>query len=286
MSIADRRLRLRALLNGKRCVTAASVFDPLSARIAEDLGYDVGILAGSVASLVVTGAPDLMGLTAGELAEQARRIGQAADLGLLVDADDGYGNALNVGRTVASLESAGIAALTLEDTLLPLPYGRPVPDRLVPLEEGVGKLRAALAARADSGMLVVGRTSALELTTLDDAVQRLAAYAVAGADAIFPVGVTELSQLQAIREAIALPMILYVDRPALSDVGALASLGVRIAVQPHTPIWAAMQAVHDTMKALRDGVSPDALTGLPDVDFQRRVTRQAHYERYLATYLR
>ena len=285
MSIADRRLRLRALLNGNRCVTAASVFDPLSARIAEDLGYDVGILAGSVASLVVTGAPDLMGLTAGELAEQARRIGQAADLGLLVDADDGYGNALNVGRTVASLESAGVAALTLEDTLLPLPHGRPAADRLVPLEEGVGKLRAALAARADSGMLVVGRTSALELTTLDDAVKRLAAYAAAGADAIFPVGVTELSQLRAIREAIALPMILYVDRPALADVGALASLGVRIAVQPHTPIWAAMQAVHDTMKALRDGVPPDALPGLPDADFRRRVTRQAHYERYLATYL-
>ena len=286
MSIRDRRQRLRVLLAGNRCVTTASVFDPLSARIAEDLGHEVGILAGSIASLVVTGAPDLMGLTAAELAEQARRIGQATDLSLLVDADDGYGNALNVGRTVASLESAGIAALTLEDTLLPLPYGRPVADRLVPLEEGVGKLRAALAARADSGMLVVGRTSALELTTLDDAIQRLSAYAAAGADAIFPVGVTELSQLQAIRQVIALPMIVYVDRPALYDLAALAALGVRIAVQPHTPIWAAVKAVHDTMKALRDGVPPEALPGLPDADFQRRVTRQAHYERYLADYLR
>lgn len=285
MSIADRRLQLRALMASNRCVTAASVFDPLSARIAEDLGYEVGILAGSVASLVVTGAPDLMGLTAAELSEQARRIGQAADLTLLVDADDGYGNALNVGRTVASLESAGIAAMTLEDTLLPLPFGRPVADRLVPLEEGVGKLGAALAARADSGMLVVGRTSALELTTLDDAIRRLSAYAAAGADAIFPVGVTELSQVQAIRQAIALPMILYVDRPALYDFAALASLGVRLAVQPHAPIWAAMQAVHDAMKALRDGVPPEALSGLPDADFRHRVTRKAHYERHLADYM-
>lgn len=286
MSIRDRRQRLRALLNGSRCAATASVFDPLSARIAEDLGHEVGILAGSVASLVVTGAPDLMGLTAAELAEQARRIGQAADLSLLVDADDGYGNALNVGRTVASLEAAGVAAMTLEDTLLPLPYGRPVADRLVPLEEGLGKLRAALAARADSGMLVVGRTSAAELTTLDDAIRRLSAYAAAGADAIFPVGVTELSQLQAIRQAVALPMILYVDRPALYDFEALAALGVRVAVQPHAPIWAAVQAVHDTMKALRDGVPPEALAGLPDADLQRRVTRQAHYERTLADFLR
>ena len=286
MSTRDRRQRLRALLNGSRCAATASVFDPLSARIAEDLGHEVGILAGSVASLVVTGAPDLMGLTAAELAEQARRIGQAADLSLLVDADDGYGNALNVARTVASLEAAGVAAMTLEDTLLPLPYGRPVADRLVLLEEGLGKLRAALAARADSGMLVVGRTSAAELTTLDDAIGRLSAYADAGADAIFPVGVTELSQLQAIRQAVALPMILYVDRPALYDFEALAALGVRVAVQPHAPIWAAVQAVHDTTKALRDGVPPEALAGLPDADFQRRVTRQAHYERTLADFLR
>ena len=105
-----------------------------------------------------------MVLTLGEFAEQAYRICRAGNLPLLVDADHGYGNALNAKRTVEELETAGVAALTIEDTLLPAPFGALGKTRLVPLEEGVGKMRAALAGRQDPSLVVVGRTSAVAAT--------------------------------------------------------------------------------------------------------------------------
>ena len=140
----ERRARFREHMEGNTCLRPGSVFDPISARIAEDLGFEIGIFAGSVASLTVLGAPDLIVLTLKEFAEQAYRICRAGNLPLMVDADHGYGNALNVMRTITELERAGVAALTIEDTLLPAQYGHKSTD-LIPLDEGVGKMRAASA---------------------------------------------------------------------------------------------------------------------------------------------
>src|SRR6201996_4608952 len=148
MNWTDRRRRFRAILKGDRCYHPASVFDPLSARIAQDLGFEVGMFAGSTASLTVLGAPDLILITLSEFAGQAYRINRAFDVPLLVDADHGYGNALNVMRTVQELETAGVSALTIEDTVLPRAFGERKPT-VISLEEGVGKMRAALAAREE-----------------------------------------------------------------------------------------------------------------------------------------
>ena len=126
MNWTDRRERFRAILGGSRCVHPGSVFDPISARIAEDLGFEVGMFAGSVASFTVLGAPDLIVLTLSEFAAQAYRICWAGNLPLLVDADHGYGNALNVMRTVQELETAGVAAICIEDTFCLL-YTSPSP---------------------------------------------------------------------------------------------------------------------------------------------------------------
>ena len=160
MNWSDRRRRFRAILKGDRCYHPASVFDPLSARIAQDLGFEVGMFAGSTASLTVLGAPDLILITLSEFAGQAYRINRAFDLPLLVDADHGYGNALNVMRTVQELETAGVSALTIEDTVLPRPYG-PAGRGLTSIEEGVGRMRAALAARQVPDLVIVGRTIAM-----------------------------------------------------------------------------------------------------------------------------
>jgi carboxyvinyl-carboxyphosphonate phosphorylmutase len=127
----NRRERFRSILSGSTCVYPGSVFDPISARIAEDLGFEVGMFAGSVASMTVLGAPDLIVLTLTEFAQQACRICRAANLPLLCDADHGYGNALNVMRTVEELEMAGVAGLSIEDTELPSPYGSFGKPRLV-----------------------------------------------------------------------------------------------------------------------------------------------------------
>src|SRR5271154_3521619 len=168
MHWTDRRERFRAVLQGDHCVHPGSVFDPISARIAEDLGFEVGMFAGSIASYTVLGAPDLIVLTLSEFAAQALRINRAGKLPLMVDADHGYGNALSVMRTVQELETAGVAALTIEDTKLPRGYGEAKPG-LVSLEEGVGKMRAALAGRQDLALCVIGRTSAPSLTGTEDA---------------------------------------------------------------------------------------------------------------------
>src|ERR671920_1006364 len=123
-SITDRRRAFRAILADSTCIHPASVYDPMSARIAEDLGFELGMFAGSTASLTILGAPDLISITLSEFAEQCRRICRAVKrLPVLVDADHGYGNALNAMRTVEELETAGVAAMTLEDTVLPRPYG-------------------------------------------------------------------------------------------------------------------------------------------------------------------
>src|SRR5437899_6614732 len=123
MLLSERRRQYRRVLEGKTCVHPASVFDAMSARMAESLGFEVGMFSGSIASGTVLGAPDLVVLTLTEFAEQIRRITRGSDLPLMVDADHGYGNALNVIRTVNELEASGVAALTIEDTVLPAPFG-------------------------------------------------------------------------------------------------------------------------------------------------------------------
>ena len=130
-----------------------------------------------VASLAVLGAPDLIVLT---LSESDYRINRAGNLPLLVDADHGYGNALNVRRTVEELETAGVAALTIEDTDLPQPYGTVGSTRVLPLEEGIGKIKAALSGRQDASLVIAGRTSAASINGLDDAIERGRAYQAAG----------------------------------------------------------------------------------------------------------
>ena len=277
-SATDRRQRFRAILAGDACVHPGSVHDAISARIAQDLGFELGMLAGSVASLAVLGAPDIVVLTLTEFAEQARRIGRGAPaLPLLVDADHGYGNALNAARTVQELETAGVAALTIEDTLLPTPYGADKPA-LLPLEESLGKVSAALAARDDPSLVVVARTGAVGITGIDDAVARSRAYAALSPDALFFTGVTKPAELEALAAATMLPIILGGIPAALNDRAALAARRVRVSLQGHQPYAAAVQALHDTLKALRDGTPPADLAGVAPAALMNRVTRADEYE--------
>ena len=284
MNWTDRRRRFRAILAGDRCVHPGSVYDPISARIAEDLGFELGMFAGSTASLTVLGAPDLIVLTLSEFAAQAYRINRAGGLPLMVDADHGYGNALNVKRTVEELETAGVAGMSIEDTDLPTPHGTTKP-RLTAIAEGVGKMKAALAGRQDPLLAIAGRTSAVQITGLDDAIARAKAYEAVGVDALFMVGVRTRAELDAISAATRLPLILGGGTPELSDRDYLASRRVRIALQGHQPFAAAVKAVHDTLKALRDGTPPSKLQGVADAELMKRVTRDADYTKWTKEFL-
>ena len=282
---SERRERFRAILAGAKCVHPGSVFDPISARIAEELGFEVGMFAGSIASFTVLGAPDLIVLTLTEFADQAHRICRAGNLPLLCDADHGYGNALNVMRTVEELETAGIAALSIEDTALPQPFGSKGKAQLLSIEEGVGKMRAAVAARQDSGLVIAGRTSAASITSVADAIARAKAYEAAGVDAIFLVGVKTRADLDAIAGGIGLPLILGGAGKELLDLAYLSERNVRVCLQGHQPFMAAVQAVHDTLKALRDGTPPDRLERVADDEMMKRLTRNGDYARWSKDWL-
>lgn len=276
MSRTDRRRAFRAILAGADCVHPASVYDPVSARIAEDLGFEAGMFAGSVAALAVLGAPDLVVLTLTEFTEQIRRMTRAtARLPLLVDADHGYGNALSVMRTVEELDVAGVAALTIEDTALPRPYGQSG-LALLSRAEGADKLRAALAARSDPDLVIVGRTSALQAGGLDEALARAGAFAAAGADALFFTGVKSLAQVQALHAATGKPIILGGTEGEFTPA-ALAAAGARIALQGHQPFLAAVRAVQETLAALRAGTPPKSLQNQPSSALMKQVTREAAY---------
>src|SRR5881628_3349809 len=172
MLLSERRKQYRRILEGNVCIHPASVFDAMSARMAASLGFEVGMFAGSIASGTVLGAPDLVVLTLTEFAAQIRRITRGGDVPLMVDADHGYGNALSVMRTVEELESAGVAGLTIEDTLLPQPFRGGDKPKLIPIDEGVGKMKAALTGRQDKGLVVLGRTSALAIAGVDETIAR------------------------------------------------------------------------------------------------------------------
>jgi oxaloacetate decarboxylase len=279
-----RREKFRAILSGNKCVYPGSVFDPISARIAEELGFEVGMFAGSVASMTVLGAPDLIVLTLTEFAEQAHRICRAGNLPLLCDADHGYGNALNVMRTVEELETAGVAALSIEDTDLPVPFGGGKP-RLISIEEGVGKMRAAVGARRDAELVIAGRTSAPAMTSIADAITRAKAYAATGVDAIFLVGVKTRADLDAIASEVTLPLILGGAGKELMDRELLAQRGVRICLQGHQPFAAAVRAVHDTLRALREGTPPEKIDTAASDEVMKRLTRNDDYARWIKDWL-
>jgi oxaloacetate decarboxylase len=284
MAFRKRREALRAILNGSICIRPGSVYDATSIRIAEDLGFELGMLGGSVASLAVLGDPDIALITLTELAEQVRRISRASTLPFLVDADHGYGNALNVRRTVQELEAAGAAGLTIEDTLLPQAFGQ-AKTQLISLEEGVGKMKAALNGRSDPSLVVMGRTGAVSITDLDDAVARAKAYEAVGVDALFFTGIKSRGELEALAAATALPIVLGGASEEMTALDYLAGQRVRIALQGHAPFAAATQAVYETLKSLRDGASPKNLKGIASSELTGRVMREAETKARSAAFL-
>ncbi|MEM9030964.1 MAG: isocitrate lyase/PEP mutase family protein [Pseudomonadota bacterium] len=283
---ANRRARFRSTLNGDTCIFPASTFDPITARIAQEVGYEVGMLAGSTAAQTVLAAPDYILLTLTEFADQAQRISRVCDLPLMTDADHGYGNALNVARTVEELEAAGVAGLSIEDTALPEPFGSAGQTQILSLEEGVGKVRAAVAAKSDPSLVIAGRTSAPAIHGLDDGLRRARAYQDAGADMIFLIGIKTWADLDQVAKHITLPIMLGGAPADLMAPSELAARGVRICLQGHHTLPAATQAIHQTLTALRDGVKPSELENLADKEFMNRILKKDVYDNMRKTYLK
>ena len=284
MKASEPRAQLRAWLSGDRCLFPASVFDPVSARIAQDIGYELAMLAGSVASFTVLGAPDKVVLTLSELAEQARRICRASTIPLIVDADHGFGNALNVRRTVEELETAGVSGLTIEDTELPQGFGRPS-KALIEVDEVLGKLEAALDARADPALCIFARTTVFHALPTAQALTRIERYVRPKVDGLFLVGIKSWEQLEAVRRLTDLPLLLGGTPDDMKDVQRLSQLSVRVALQGHGSFTAAVKATYENLLGMRLSVDPAAASmAIPD-DLIAAVTREADYARWARQYL-
>jgi oxaloacetate decarboxylase len=262
MNLTEQRKKFRSLIGGSKALSPASVFDPMSALIAQSVGYEIGLLAGSGVSATTLAAPDLCVHTITEYADQVRRIKRVSDICLFVDADGGYGNALNVMRCVQELEHAGVSGLSIEDTLLPRAFGQADGDnRMISIEEGVGKLRAALAARSDPSLVIAARTSALTFGGIDSAIARAKAYAATGVDMFFIAGrVDNLEHVRAVQAACKLPMIIGSQRGSLTPAQ-LEACGARILNPSHQIISAVAKTMRDTYAHQRQHGAPADLTG-------------------------
>lgn len=282
-TFAERRRRLRELLAGPVCLSPATVYDALSARVAESVGYEIGLLSGSVSAATVLAMPDMALQTLTEFSAQIRCITRATPLSIVVDADHGYGNALSVMRTVQELEHAGVAALMIEDLRLPLPFGAPSPE-LVTIEEMVGKLRAALQAREDRSLIIIARTAALKVEDARSGAARARAYAAAGVDAVYVTGLKRLDDFDTIRAGLTLPVIVG-TAPALRRED-LEARGVRLLLQGHQPVAAAAKALHDTYAHLYDGGAPAELKSrIASSEEMAQLVNSARYEAWRRQFL-
>lgn len=284
MPVHKPRELLRAVLDGNRCVIMGSVYDPVSARIAELLGFQAGLIGGSLASLAVLGAPDLIVITLSELAEQVRRCTRASRVPLIVDGDHGYGNALNVIRTVEELDAAGAAAVTIEDTLLPRPFGADK-TQLTSVEEGVAKLKAAVAARGEMGPLIIARSSVATLGSIEEAIARFSAYEATGTDALMIPAVRSKGDLERISAATRLPLLVGGLPRSMCVPEDLFKLRVRLWTNGHQTVEVGVQALFDAMKAVHEGTHAADLPGIAAKEMMNAVTSADDYAERISTFV-
>src|SRR5262245_25817820 len=284
MNATEKRKRFRAVFAGPRCMSPATVFDALSARVAESVGYEFGLLSGSVSGAVVLAAPDMVLQTLTEFTDQVRRVVRACNLSVFVDADQGYGNALNVMRTVEELEHAGLSGLAIEDLVMPAHFGRKGADELISVREAVGKLKAALSARRDPSLVIVARTASLRIEPVAQVAERARAYAGTGVDALFVTSLKRLEDLDAIRAAVDIPIILG-SAPELARAD-VAARGVRFRLQGHAVLAACAKAMHDTYMHLKADADPEGLKPrLATPEEMARLLKVADYGRWNDSYL-
>ncbi len=247
---------LRERLGGPEIVVLPGAYDALSARLAQRAGFDALFTTGFGFSAAALGAPDYGLLTASEVLDRVRPIAAAVDVPLVADMDTGYGNPLNVVRTVRECVAAGVAGIILEDQEWPKKCGHFEGKRVIPAEEHAQKLRAAADARDAAGddLVIVGRTDARAPLGLDEAIRRGRLYREAGADVVFVEAPQSLAELKAVREAIPdaplfANMIEGGKTPLLSSAE-LQELGYAMVVYPLAALFSAARAVADTYRAL------------------------------------
>jgi len=302
LNAADKRRQFRRILDGEECVSAPQVFDPISARIADDLGFSVGIGAPPNFELAILGAPELGLVTVSEIAEQTRRICRASNLGFIVAGARGIGNALNVMRAVEEFENAGAVAFAIEYQRLPVAFDSPTfraaMDRPITvrrdidyepsldIDEIVGRVRAAIDARQD-GLVVIGRVRVEP--DVPDAIRLIKAYESAGAEALWLGQIYKEESLEAVHAATALPLLVG---GSITDVGVrrgrsyLAAQGVRVVSLGRVTLLASMKGVYEALKAHSEGKFESQMASfIAPRELESRVAWEPQYDEWIKSYM-
>ena len=263
------RARLRELLAASEPLLAPGAYDALSARLIEQAGFDAVYMTGFGSTASLIGRPDVGLLTGAEMVDNARRIAAAVDRPVIADADTGYGNAINVLRTVAAYEQAGVAGIHLEDQVMPKKCGHMSGKAVIPAEEMVGKIRAAVAARRDPDFVLIARTDAAAVHGIDEAISRARRYAEAGADALFveaPASEADLARVSGELRGVAPLVFNWAEggRTPPLPLARIRELGFALVLFPIGTLLAATVGIQALLARLReDGTPAGALPDLP-----------------------
>jgi len=263
MAIGTTSQTLKQALAERRALLAPGAGNALTARIIEDLGFEVIYLTGAGLANFGLGVPDIGLVTLSELAGATSAITDVTSLPLIVDADTGFGNALNMVRTVRTLERAGAAAIQIEDQVFPKRCGHFAGKEVIPARDMVQKIKAAADARRSAELLLIARTDARAIEGLDSAIERAGRYAEAGADLTFVEAPTSVEELAAIPRRLALPQVANMvigGKTPLTSQRELAAMGFSLVIYAGAAMQAAMLAMREVLGALKSDGSIDRVS--------------------------
>lgn len=251
---------LRTLLAGPEIILAPGAYDALSARLIEAAGFPAVYMTGFGTSASLLGRPDVGLLTMPEMVDNARRIVEAVSVPVIADADTGYGNPINVIRTIQAYERAGVAAIHIEDQVAPKKCGHMEGKQVIPAEEMVEKVRAAVAARRSPDFTIIARTDARAMEGLESALDRARRYREAGADVLFVEAPQSEEEIEAVAQALPDVPLLFNwaeggKTPAV-DLQHLQAWGFRIAIFPISALLVATRAIREAMAQIKQAGTP------------------------------
>jgi methylisocitrate lyase len=266
--------RLRQLLKDPGIVLAPGAHDAFTARLIEQAGFSACYMTGAGTVAALLGLPDVGLITMTEMVLNARYIARAVSIPLISDADTGYGNAVNVMRTVREYEAAGVAGIHLEDQIFPKKCGHMEGKALVPLEEMAGKIRAACEAREDPDFVIIARTDSRAVEGVEGAVRRARAYAEAGADVIFPEAPQSREELAYFAREVRAPLLANMTefgKTPLVPAAELERMGYRLVIYPASALRVAHRAMQELFVQIKR-------TGSQEACLDRMAHRQELYE--------
>jgi len=281
-TLADRRRRFREQMNRREAMIVPGAGNALTARVIADQRFEAVYVTGAGIANTHLGAPDIGLVTLTELAATVSTIAEICHLPLVVDIDTGFGNAINTRRTVRLIERAGGFAMQIEDQVFPKKCGHFSGKAVIPVEEAVSKIKAAVDAREDENTMIIGRTDARAIDGIEAALDRAEAFIEAGADMTFVEAPRSEAEMEMITKRLPVPQVANMvigGKTPLTPQARLVELGFSLTLYANTPLQAAMRAMTDVLSALKlDGDVSRVIDRLADFDERQRLVDKASYD--------